>query len=450
MYKFIIYFLILILGLQVGNPLMVQAGPLEEYQSARKTYLFAVVCRAAYGDRTARIAKALLINSGWEMKHYFPTGDEDEARFLLAKNENYTGIDATYLLSVSGTENAKDMKINLDYGKVYFAGNTIEEIQANAQIKPIPPGGAAVHQGFLKYVNTILTTKDGEKQLVERLLEDHTKKIYMVGHSLGGAVVTLAAAYLINIGVKPEQIEVVTFGAPAVGNDMFVEQFGAKINLTRIENHGDPIPSALKDMVGGYRQFGQQIVWTLPDGAMRFPHEMVMYLDVAIKEYYTKTGVVRELGILPAVNRKTTGGKKQFYIATVINDLPDELRGEFPYMREVLLDQYRDYLPGYDVDGDDSSATEDLPATLQRAARDGCTWVLSTKFQGDKSKNDQNLYYLTLEQTIYQVSDGRPVMMFSFGTNTKNLTPVEGIMFDAMQVSEVIVKWLETAEDKKI
>lgn len=450
MYKYVIYFLIIILGLQVGNPLMVQAGPLEEYQSARNMYLYATICRAAYGDRTAQMVKSALMNDGWEMKHYFQTDDVDGARFFLAKNSNYQGIDGAYLLAVSGTENAKDMRVNLDYSKVYFAGNTMEEIQKNSQIKPIPLGGAAVHQGFFKYVNAILTTKDGEKRLVDRLLEDPREKIYMVGHSLGGAVVTVAAAYLISIGVKPEQIQVVTFGAPAVGNDIFAEEFGTKINLTRIENHGDPVPSVLKDMVGGYRQFGQRIVWTLPEDAIRFPHDMVMYLDLAIRKYYTKTAVVREAGILPVVNQKATTGRQQFYIATVINGLPEELRGEFPYMREALLDHYRNNLPGYDVDGDDSSAAEDLPATLQRAARDGCTWVLSTKIQGHKIKNEENLYYLTLEQTIYQVSDGRLVTMFSFGMNTKNVTPLEGILSDAIQMSEAIVQWTESAENKKL
>ena len=271
MCRSIIYFFIVVLSLQISNPMIAQAEALEEYQSARNTYLFAVVCRAAYGDRTAQMATTALVKSGWKMRHYFQAGDVAEARFFLAENENYKGMNDTYLLAVSGTENDKDVKVDLDYGKVYFAGNTVEEIQSNSQIKPIPTDGAAVHRGFLKYVNTIVATKDGNKRLVDSLLEDPTKKIYMVGHSLGGAVVTTAAAYLINIGVKPEQIQVVTFGAPAVGNAIFAEQFGAKINLLRIVNHGDPVPSVLKDLVGGYKQFGQNVVWTLPDRNNRFP-----------------------------------------------------------------------------------------------------------------------------------------------------------------------------------
>lgn len=449
MYRSIIYFFIVVLSLQISNPLIAQADALEEYQSARNTYLFAVVCRAAYGDRTAQIATTALVKSGWKMRHYFKTGDVDEARFFLAENENYKGLDDMYLLAVSGTENAKDMKVNFDYGKVYFAGNTAEEIQANSQIKPIPPDGAAMHQGFLKYVNTIVATQDGDKRLVDSLLEDPSKKIYMVGHSLGGAVVTAAAAYLINIGVKPEQIQVVTFGAPAVGNVFFAEQFGSKMNLLRIVNHGDPIPSVLKDMVGGYKQFGQNVVWKLPERNKRFPHEMVVYLDEAIKNYYIKVGAARDAGVLPTANQKAITEKQKFYIAPVINGLPAELSDDFPYMREALLDQYRNYLPGYDVDGDDSSLVEDLSVSFERATRDGCKWVLSTKIQGYKSKNEEDVYYLTLVQTIYQVSDGRVVTMFSFGTNTKNLTPLEAVISDAMQVSEAIVEWEQTAALKK-
>lgn len=446
-YKYIIGIVAIIVGLQLVNPFKAQAGPLEEYQGARNTYLFAMVCQAAYGDRIAQIATTALLDHGWQIQHYFETGDVEEARFFLAKNENYDGIDAAYLLAVSGTENGKDIQVDLDYGKVYFAGSTIEEIQKNATIKSLPPGVPLVHHGFLKYVNTILATKDGEKKLVDQLLEDHNKKIYMVGHSLGGAVVTMTAAYLINIGVSPEQIKVVTFGAPAVGNEIFAGQIGAKINLNRIVNHGDPVPSVLKDFVGGYRQFGENTVWQVPDDSMRFPHEMAVYLDTAMKKYYDKLETVRELGITPAAAPKKTIEKQEFYIAPIIDSMPDELHGEFSYMRESLLDQYQTYLSVYGINADDSHKDENLATALQKASAAGCKWVLSARIEGDKVKNEQGLYYLTVEQTIYQVSDGRPVTIFSFSTNTKNFTPLEGVLSDSMQVSQGIATWLKTEKN---
>lgn len=445
MYKHIISFLLILLGLQWANPLIVQAGVLEDYKSARDIQLFAAVCRAAYGDRTAKLVTSGLINGGWKMEHYFQSGDVPEARFFLAKKQGYEGTDTIYLLAVSGTENPNDVKVDLDFDKVYFSGSTMEEIKANAAINPIPLGGAAVHRGFFKYVNTALETRDGNKRLVDHLLEDPSRKVYMVGHSLGGAVVTLAAAYLINIGVQPEQIEVITFGAPAVGNATFAQQMGEKVHLTRIVNHGDPVPSVLKDMVGGYRHFGDTIEWRPDNSVERFCHDMVVYIDVAMKNYYKQINIARNLGILPVVNRKVKAGdEQQCYIAPVVNRLPKGLWGEFGYMREALLERYRTSIPSYEIDGNASGIAESLDITLEKASAAGCKWVLAAEIQGDKVKGEQGLYYFTLYQTVYRVSDGHPMTMIHFGTNTKNMTPLEAVVYEAAQMSETILKVVRT------
>jgi len=54
-------------------------------------------------------------------------------------------------------------------------------------------------------------------------LNAHTK-IILTGHSLGGAIATLAASYFVEKGVQPENIEVYTFGAPPLASKGFVKR----------------------------------------------------------------------------------------------------------------------------------------------------------------------------------------------------------------------------------
>ena len=442
MHKIIGWILVLLL---LGNPLAVQAAVLEDDPLSYKNYLFALVCRAAYSDRTAQLVTSALVNDGWEIEHYSQSGDVADARFFFAKKQEFEGRDITYILAVYGTENIKDIKVDLDFGKVYFSGNTIEEIQKNAMIKPIPAEAAAVHRGFFGYVNTAAKVRDGKRLLLDMLLEDSRRKVYMVGHSLGGAVVTLAAAYLINMGVRPEQIEVVTFGAPAVGNDVFAEKIGAKINLTRIVNHGDPVPSVLKDLVGGYQQFGKNVDWILPDHVNRSPHEMVTYLDIAMRRYYKEMGLAQDRDLVPmSKGKKTIVDNQRFYVAPIANRLPKGLDGDLWYMKMQLAERYRSYISANYGDVKVSDDEESLTTTLQKASLVGCKWVLSGEIQGYKVKNEEDLYYLTVYQTIYRVSDGQPVAVFTFGTNTKNITPLEAVAYESIQTSDYVSKWMST------
>lgn len=74
--------------------------------------------------------------------------------------------------------------------------------------------------------------------------------IVATGHSLGGAVATLAAAYLRAAGYS---VDLYTYGSPRVGNDYFANfvtaQTGAEYRVTHLD---DPVPR-LPPIIFGYR-----------------------------------------------------------------------------------------------------------------------------------------------------------------------------------------------------
>lgn len=105
----------------------VKAEEVADYQNAENEYLQAVISLATYSDRIA-ICSLCLNEQGWDivefqenMKMLMPE------LFWLKKHDLINGKEL-YILAVPGTENFKDAGIDLTFDKVYFAGNTPEDL----------------------------------------------------------------------------------------------------------------------------------------------------------------------------------------------------------------------------------------------------------------------------------------------------------------------------------
>ena len=355
------------------------ASVLDDYEESRKMYLAATACMAAYSDRVGSFAFDALLRDGWQVEPYAKTTSSADARFLLAGKIHPDSNQPVYILAVVGTETIKDVLTNMLVGQVYFAGRTPEEFAANAGRKDMPDTAPKVHKGYNQFVQTALDAKGLEgsdtakQQFTAMLLEHHAGKIYLVGHSMGGATVTLAGARLVSMGVRPEQIEIITFGAPAMGNEAFRNEFEPMLHLTRIVTSGDPFTEALQDLVGGYVQFGREIGWAVPESATVMPHEMTMYLDLAIKYYYWNRHQAILAGVIPVLVYQTLPANDvpRVYVAPIKNRLSENLQEEFFYMKEVLQEEYRRAFPGYFID-----TAQEGGDVFKKAAAAGCQLVI--------------------------------------------------------------------------
>jgi hypothetical protein len=109
-----------------------------------------------------------------------------------------------------------------------------------------------VHQGFQDALRLFLdTVKQNYFELGgERFNLDDTvlpqlnekTKIILTGHSLGGAIATLAGCYFYEKGIDPNNLEVYSFGAPPVADQYFVDHYQDKFPVYRIVNGLDPVP----------------------------------------------------------------------------------------------------------------------------------------------------------------------------------------------------------------
>ena len=102
---------------------------------------------------------------------------------------------------------------------------------------PAGPAWGAVERGFA------FTYQDGAASAINGVhAAGPTPRIVVAGHSLGGALATLAAADLTIQGLS--NVQLYSFAAPRVGNRTFADQFTAKVPVAfRVANSEDIVPT---------------------------------------------------------------------------------------------------------------------------------------------------------------------------------------------------------------
>lgn len=137
-------------------------------------------------------------------------------------NKGYVGIaDNGIIVAFAGTEGASDWMNNFLANQVPFS----------------PHGTGNVHKGFL---NSLLSVSD---KMISKIRDITAVKtpFFITGHSKGGAMATLMSVILKkNISSLINNLTVVTFGAPRVGDKTFKENYD--IDLTRYESNLDVVP----------------------------------------------------------------------------------------------------------------------------------------------------------------------------------------------------------------
>ena len=159
-----------------------------------------------------------------------------------------TGAQATVTLSGTkaivcfrGSDSAADWKTNFSVSKVPFLSrkHTKPELE--------------VHSGFFVGHNSVKTKIYAK--LNEILASGECESILFAGHSAG--VMSAISAFDFQ-NDKNIPVEVVTFGAPKVGNAAFAADFDQAMSCTRIVNDNDGV--ALAPMLCGYHHVGSTVI----------------------------------------------------------------------------------------------------------------------------------------------------------------------------------------------
>ena len=383
-------------------------------------YLCGWVSLASYSDRVGEVAREELAANGFVL---LPIREEDPrtaASYYLMRRDEVEG--PRYLLAVTGTKDWKDVKIDLSLHKVPFAGHTPTEFRRAADRKQAVSTEPLVHSGFNAYAQTAFFTEKvgmptmGE-QLRDVLLADPKARLYLTGHSLGGAVAVILAGRLRDMGVPPAQIAVVTFGAPAVGNKAFAETYET-MAVRRVVMAGDPVGAALQAIDSSYALFGTVTRFTRRPGQHRFSHAMVNYMDALLRRHFEEAQEEAER------SGADDGAWPEVYLAAEFS-LPEDFAADLPLWKRATASLTARQLPGIVV-GEAKTLKE-----AQEAARAmGCAYVLWQSYEMTRERAKQEAYPVTLQEGLFD-STGLLLSGQGFTTNTASMTPLLAALYDA-------------------
>ncbi len=413
------------LAVTVASFAVVQAADVDGEQAAeeaRMEYICALTALSSYNDELNLFVRGALAENGFDfvpLKESAVDGENDEetAKMFLVKKTMPDAGENILILAVTGTEDIKDVKTDLKIKRVPFPANS-----TGAEVP-------TVHRGFYDTLERIFLNPPHEEMggltvseaLQQKLRADPTEKLYLTGHSLGGAVATLAAAELSEAGVSPKQLEVISFGAPAVGDERFAERYKDKFGLKRIVITHDPVEGVLQSVKESYVQQGTAIKRKKSAYGSYMSHAMAVYLDAAIRNYYD--------------TREKTGGRfslpkapvsAKLYVAPINFHLDVAISADEKYMRQTLQEALAGRIsePCFA-----KNANETFAEAIASAKKSGCDHLIVTEVFGNTLKNNRLTCRLVMEETLYDVRSAAPVSVQSASTLTEHMTPIEAVMY---------------------
>lgn len=166
---------------------------------------------------------------------------------LIDTTFGYVGYDKSensIVVAFRGTDSIQDWLTDVDFFLKPFMNYTEEK----------------AHEGFVrayKFVEVQL------KASFKKYLDAHpTAKVEIVGHSLGGALTTIAGIDLTD-SFNLQDVTVISYGAPRVGNLAFSQLFAKRVGTSwRVVHWDDIVPTVpLKGM--GFHHVGTEILYNL-------------------------------------------------------------------------------------------------------------------------------------------------------------------------------------------
>ena len=421
--------------LQLVILLCVLGFPLRAFAAAPDLpallFVEAAASEAAYSGELSELLRARLVAAGWEIVGAETVGHRGTVgRFFHMVRRDADGAEL-HLIAFPGTECGSDVWTDLRMKRAAFGGHAPVEFLAVRDTPKAERGGMPlVHRGFLDYCQAAFFTDAAEgetagEHLAADLRAHPSEKLYLTGHSLGGAAAILAAARLSDLGVSPDQLIVTTFGAPAVGNEDFVRTYQDRFTLRRLVMRGDPVKDALPSPLG-FHHFGERIDWQPARTTAAFPHTMTVYVDAALRRLYDTHDSSGALTFLVGQENRTAG--HTVYLTPIMVEVDDALAEDVPYLRAVLRDAQYVRNAATVFAPADTSGPLDVTAQARAARTVGAEQMLVYRISGEKLRDAHETYRLTLERSVYD-RDGNLLAAGARSAATGALTPMEVILY---------------------
>lgn len=416
-----------------------------EYNRAYWTLFSLIASSAAYAPDDG-IEAVYLKDHGWEFTPNRITDGKTTVHFITARGMMADGK-PLYVIAFRGSADKKDWAADFVTGQVVYGGKTLEEsekisgsllggskerdaIRAAAKKAGFarPP---RVHKGFNSYADLTLRMllTSGSYEFLEQYRKEKEARLLLTGHSLGGAVATIVGQRLIDFGFAPDRLQVITFGAPAVGNTPFAQMYGDRLDLIRVTNSEDPVPLTLQAVLRNYKQFGKEIRFRIPRTFNNMNHFMHLYLDAGLKNYYSAFDDTVKQGLIQKeTDEQHTAADKPKVLLYVEGSESGrkvsntDVKTAMELLERFILNEYKALFPNYVV----VRSPQDPYEAVHTQAVD---YLLQVKFDAVTNQNNNN-WFLTVEQTVTD-KNGNVLLA---DTASRRTSPLAGNILAAMEV----------------
>lgn len=224
---------------------------MRNHHDSATAYMMARFADAAYGepDEVAQSVHTLAVDHFDGLPFSVRSFDipDTGTQCFIAASADFA------VVSFRGTEPSRLQDLLTDANFVRVAGG------------PYGSKRSRVHRGFWKALYSVVHDEQGFLDF----LHDATSQgqpLFITGHSMGGALATLLAAYLSN-GHWP-QMTVYTFGSPRCGNSGFATLFDQLVKHCWRYVHDNDLYSRFPWQFGRFRHVGQ-LCYLASDGVLQ-------------------------------------------------------------------------------------------------------------------------------------------------------------------------------------
>ena len=390
------------------------AAASDELDAAEIRLACAICSMGAYSADESYIMRSALTARGWQIEKLSRKNNLADAKaYLVSKGD-------VKVLAVAGTEKIKDVEVNFRFGRVHLNDDTtLSPYEKKIGDKLF------VHRSFRDYADVVLS--DGLAERIKTSLEKNPReKIFLTGHSLGGAVATIAGIRLTDAGVNQNQLKVISFGAPTVGSRALAKIYADRLDLTRVALRGDDnVKKSLRAL--GYVHFGKVLLYRQSNSDDHLERKMSVYLDCAIREYLAAGGTLRHeardkidtpLYVAPVLLVKKELHKDDEKI--ILNALDDELRNNFSALTfdDVQSVAFKEK----------NISDADFDRFVDAGRAHGCKYILIRILRAKKIRDVRSGSRLVTLEEIILDTNGIPRSMHTSGTSTEELTAFEAAL----------------------
>jgi len=238
-----------------NTQLIKDTTPTQEHYTEAQALQLMQLCSLVYGSKE-EVEGTIASHYSFDYSYYF-----SKQSYETTLQKNYLKILSTLFHSQLAIVDLQflflskfDTNLQKEVITIVFQGSQeIEDWITNISVKPTSFfGKEKVHQGFYESLKLFfktmsalkLTTKKNQAYALSKDIDflNEECEIILSGHSLGGAIASLVGCYFLELGVKEENIQVYTFGAPPIGTQTFCELYKTRLQEYRIVNEFDIVP----------------------------------------------------------------------------------------------------------------------------------------------------------------------------------------------------------------